>query len=114
MAQDGSREEERRLAARIPVSIQVNCRIGHRFRRDALGDLSQSGLFLRTADAIEKGTPVRVAVSLPTGAEGSRICTLVGKVARTDRRGAGVQFDEEQMSEADRRALNQFLGHGAA
>ena len=108
---------EKRNFPRIPVALTAHCRIGNRFVRDAVADLSEGGLYLRTREPARPGTPVRVALALPF-ADGPRYCTLVGSVARVDRdpkgtlRGLGVSFEGlEEMR--DREALRGFLTKAA-
>lgn len=105
--------QEKRGFPRIPVTLTAHCRIGNRYVKDAVADLSEGGLFLRTRESAREGTPVRVALALPFG-DGPRYCTLVGAVARIDRdgrgvlRGLGVAFSGE-LGRPDREALSGFL-----
>jgi hypothetical protein len=107
--------QEKRSFPRISVSLTAHCRIGNRYVKDAVADLSEGGLYLRTKEPAKEGTPVRVALALPF-LEGPRYCTLVGCVARVDRDhrgfalGLGVVFQGEQISLADRQALVGFIG----
>lgn len=109
---------EKRLFPRLVVTLTAHCRIGNRYVRDPIGDLSLGGLFLRTRERAKEGTPVRVALALPS-LHGPRYCTLVGNVARVDRdlagtfRGLGVSFAEEQIGAADRLALERFFAQPA-
>lgn len=104
---------EKRGFPRIPVTLTAHCRIGNRYVKDAVADLSEGGLFLKTREAAREGTPVRVALALPFG-DGPRYCTLVGSVARIERdgrgvlRGLGVSFTSE-LPAGDRQALSGFL-----
>ncbi|MBI3184532.1 MAG: PilZ domain-containing protein [Myxococcales bacterium] len=106
---------EKRGAARVPVALTAHCRIGSRYVRDPIADLSVIGLYLRTREPAREGTPVRVALALPHS-HGPRFCMLVGNVARIDRdghghlQGLGVSFAEEQMSALDVDALRDFIG----
>lgn len=108
--------QERRTSPRIPVTLTAHCRIGNRFIRDAVADLSEGGLYLRTKEPAREGTPVRVALALPSG-ETPHFCTLVGNVARVDRdgrgmlKGLGVSFSGAEMAVVDRQALNSFLSN---
>ncbi len=105
---------EKRVFPRTPVALTAHCRIGTRFIRDAVADLSEGGLYLKTREPARAGTPVRVALALPF-AEGPRYCTLVGNVARVDRdpkgfaRGLGVSFEGVEIDEGDRHALVGYL-----
>jgi uncharacterized protein (TIGR02266 family) len=105
---------EKRSHPRRVVSLTAHCRIGNRFIRDAVSDLSQGGLYLKTKEPAREGTPVRVALALPHG-DGPRFCTLVGNVARVDRDargrlvGLGVSFDNTQTTQHDRSTLSTFI-----
>ncbi len=105
---------ERREAARISVELPAHCRIGGRYVRDDIADLSRTGLYLKTREPAKQGTPVRVALSLPAS-DGVHFCTLVGEVARLDRdtrgilRGLGIRLRDGEIGAADRQALAQFL-----
>ena len=107
-------EQEKRGFTRVPVSLTAHCRIGNRFVRDAVADLSTGGLYLKTKEPAREGTPVRVALALPHQ-EGPRFCTLVGNVARVDRdgrgilKGLGVCFDATEMGLHDRSTLARFI-----
>lgn len=109
---------EKRNFPRIPVALTAHCRIGNRFIRDAVADLSEGGLFLKTREPARLGTPVRVALALPFS-DGPRYCTLVGQVARIDRdarglaRGLGVSFEDLGTQVRDRDALRGFLSTAA-
>jgi len=104
---------EKRGFPRIPVTLTAHCRIGNRYVKDAVADLSEGGLYLKTKEPAREGTPVRVALALPFG-DGPKYCTLVGAVARVDRdargllRGLGVSFTSE-LPGTERAALTGFL-----
>ncbi len=105
---------EKRIFPRIQVALTAHCRIGNRFVRDAVADLSEGGLYLKTKEPARAGTPVRVAIALPF-TEGPRYCTLVGSVARIDRdprgfsKGLGVSFEGIDTDVRDLDALKGFL-----
>ena len=111
--------QEKRVFPRMSVSLTAHCRIGNRYVRDAVGDLSEGGLYLKTREPARQGTPVRVAIALPY-ADGPRFCTLVGEVARLDRdpkgilRGLGVSFLGQEIAALDREALHGFIRSDAA
>jgi uncharacterized protein (TIGR02266 family) len=111
-------EQEKRGFTRVPVALTAHCRIGNRFIRDAIADLSVGGLYLKTREPAREGTPVRVAVALPHR-EGTKFCTLVGNVARLDRdgkgalRGLGVSFTSEEIGATDLSALQTYLSRAA-
>jgi uncharacterized protein (TIGR02266 family) len=113
-----SQGQEKRFFPRISVALTAHCRIGNRFVKDPVADLSEGGLYLKTKEPAPAGTPVRVALALPF-AEGPRYCTLVGAVARIDRdsrgfsKGLGVSF-EQLDANLDRQALRGFLSNQAA
>lgn len=106
--------EDKRLFPRLAVALTAHCRIGTRYVRDFICDLSRSGLYLKTREPAREGTPIRVAVALPLQG-GAKFCTLVGSIARVDRdqrgilRGLGVSFAEADISSDDREAVNAFL-----
>ncbi len=105
---------DRRVFPRIQVALTAHCRIGNRFVRDAVADLSEGGLYLRTREPARAGTAVRVALALPF-TDGPRYCTLVGTVARVDHdarggtRGLGVSFEGLSTDVRDRESLRGFL-----
>ncbi len=105
---------EKREAQRIPVVLRARCRIGNRFVRESIGNLSAGGLYLETRERVEEGMQVRVALALPDG-DTPKFCTLVGTVARVDRdehgvpRGVGVSFAPDQISILDRVILRRFI-----
>ncbi|MGA9521148.1 MAG: PilZ domain-containing protein [Myxococcaceae bacterium] len=107
-------QNEKRATPRIPVTLTGHCRIGHRFVREPIADLSLGGLYLRTRESVTAGLPVRVALALPWN-DGPRYCTLVGSVARVERdprgvlRGIGVCFTRDEIAGADRDTLQSFL-----
>ena len=113
MAQS-SRVQEKRRARRVSVALTGHCRIGNRFARNPVADLSAGGLYLKTREPAANGAPVRVAIALPYS-DGPRFCTLAGCVVRVDRDekghlcGIGVSFSEEQIATMDRDVLEKFL-----
>lgn len=113
------RQSEKRVFPRVAVKLTAHCRIGNRFIRDAVADLSEGGLYLRTREPAREGTPVRVAIALPAH-DGVRFCTLVGNVARIDRdskgsaRGLGVSFSGTDIAVTDREALHGFVRERAS
>ncbi len=110
--------QEKRVFVRVPVVLTAHCRIGNRFIRDAVADLSEGGLYLKTREPAREGTQVRVALALPHQ-EGPRFCTLVGNVARVDRdqrgvlKGLGVSFAPEEIGATDFTTLQTFISHAA-
>lgn len=99
---------DRRKSRRVPTSLHAHCQIGTRYVREALGDLSVTGFFLRTREPVREGSPVRAAVALPQ-ADGPRFLTLVGSVARVTREGLGVIFSRRETSATDLTALERFI-----
>ncbi|MEW5743200.1 MAG: PilZ domain-containing protein [Myxococcota bacterium] len=108
------RQSEKRVFPRVAVTLTAHCRIGNRFVRDAVADLSEGGLYLKTREPAREGTPVRVAIALPA-TDGVRFCTLVGSVARVDRdakgsaKGLGVSFSSPDITVTDRQTLTGFV-----
>jgi uncharacterized protein (TIGR02266 family) len=108
------RQSEKRVFPRVAVTLTAHCRIGNRFVRDAVADISEGGLYLRTREPAREGTPVRVALALPM-TDGVRFCTLVGSVARVDRdargvaRGLGVSFSGQDIAATDRETLHHYV-----
>lgn len=105
---------EKRSSQRHPVTLTAHCRIGHRYVRDPVADLSTTGLYLRTRELAKEGAPVRVALALPSD-DGPSFCTLAGRVVRLDRdargilRGLGVSFSDAQIEPYEREKLTRFL-----
>lgn len=105
---------EKREHERVPVTLTAHCRIGTRFVREAVGNLSNGGIYLRTRERAQEGTQVRIALALPYGDE-PRFCTLVGTVVRVDRddrgkpAGLAVSFADDQVSTVDRLTLQRFV-----
>lgn len=118
MPRSSPQGHEKRVFPRIAVALTAHCRIGNRFVKDAVADLSEGGLYLKTKEPAAAGTPVRVAIALPFS-EGPRYCTLVGAVARIDKdsrgfsRGLGVSFENVQLQGDDRTALHTFLARAS-
>ncbi len=112
-------QPEKRVFPRFTVALTAHCRIGNRFIRDAVADLSEGGFYLKTREPAREGTPVRAVLALPSES-GSRICTVVGNVARIDRdgrgllKGLGVSFHDDEMAALDRRSLQSYLAQHAA
>lgn len=105
---------EKRVFVRVPVALTAHCRIGNRFIRDPVADLSEGGLYLKTREPAREGTSVRVALALPH-LEGPRFCTLVGNVARVDRdprgilKGLGVSFASDEIGSTDFTVLQSYI-----
>ena len=110
---------DKRVSPRVAVTLTAHCRIGTRYVRDFISDLSVSGLYLKTREPAREGTPIRVAVALPFS-DGAKFCTLVGSIARVDRdqrgilRGLGVSFADDEIAPDDRDAISAFLQKQAA
>ncbi len=107
-------QQEKRVFVRVPVALTAHCRIGNRFIRDTIADVSNGGLYLKTREPAREGTAVRVALALPHQ-EGPQFCTLVGNVARVDRdhrgilKGLGVRFSSDEIGSPDYVALQTFI-----
>ena len=110
---------DKRVSRRVAVSLTAHCRIGTRYVRDFISDLSATGLYLKTREPAREGTPIRVAVALPFQ-EGAKFCTLVGSIARVDRdqrgilRGLGVSFVDDEIAPGDKDAISAYLRKQAA
>ena len=104
---------EKRAEPRLAVTLAAHCRVGDRYLRESLTDVSPSGLFLATRERFAMGAPVRVALALPY-ADGPRFCTLVGTVVRVAHdpagspNGLGVAFEGE-VNGLDRELLKGFI-----
>lgn len=113
------RAQEKRGFPRVPVTLTAHCRIGNRFVREALSDLSEGGFYLRTRERAMEGTPVRIALALPSD-DGPRVITLVGRVVRIDRdargfaKGLGVSLSGTEIEPTDRASLSGFIGSSRA
>ncbi len=109
-----SSASEKREFLRIPVSLTAHCRLGNRFLREPVANLSLGGLFLKTRERTKEGTPIQVALALPYG-DGPRFCTLAGTVVRVERdgkglpSGIGVSFANQPISPLDRLTLQRFV-----
>ena len=92
--------DNRRRHRRLEVGLSAHCQIDGVVSQEALGDLSESGLYLRTRACSKIGARVRVVLGLPH-IGGQRVCSLSGTVAWIDKGpdgellGAGVEFDHE-------------------
>lgn len=108
---------EKRRDTRVTVELTAHCQIGHAFHRLPVSDLSRGGLRLETVDHHQEGTPVRVALAVPSPSEeaGLRFCTLSGQVAHNavdpwgHPLGVGVRFVEPERRDADLEALRAYL-----
>ncbi|MDQ3262991.1 MAG: PilZ domain-containing protein [Myxococcota bacterium] len=96
------------------MRLTAHCRLGNRFLREPVANLSLGGLFLKTRERTREGTPIRVALALPYG-DGPRFCTLAGTVVRVERdgkglpSGIGVSFSKDPISTLDRLTLQRFV-----
>jgi len=113
---DAAVRTERALAARDPrlaVGLSAHCQIEGIVSQEALGDLSEGGLYLRTSSQVRESSRIRVVLGLPY-IGGQRVCSLSGRIVRVDRdaqgrvQGAAVQFDHETDG-ADHELLRGFL-----
>jgi CheY-like chemotaxis protein len=80
----------REAVARLRYSRQTD------LVEDYLENLSQGGAFVRTAEALPVGAPIRLEVELP---DGSRVAAP-GEVAYRNDRGVGVRFQLDEPGEA--------------
>jgi Tfp pilus assembly protein PilZ len=108
-----ARGRERRAHPRLSLGLSAHCQIDGIVSQEALGDLSEGGLFLQTTAPVRIGSRVRIVLGLPY-IGGQRVCSLAGHVVRliedgnAQTHGAGVQFDQETDT-ADRELLRGFL-----
>lgn len=106
--------DEKRGAPRVPVSLTAHCRIGNRFVREPVADISIGGLYLKSNEPVKEGAEIRVALALPY-ADGPRFCTLAGCIVRIDRDergrlcGVGVSFQPDAMASTDLETLETFV-----
>lgn len=108
---------EKRRDTRVSVELTAHCQIGHAFHRLPVSDLSRGGLRLETVEHHREGTPVRVALAVPSPSEeaGLHFCTLSGQVAHNavDPRGrplgVGVRFVDPDPNDDDLEALRAYL-----
>ncbi len=106
-------DPDRRTNSRLPLGLWAHCQIDGVVSQEALGDLSQGGLFLRTQYPGRIGVRVRIVLGLPY-IGGQRVCSLSGRVVWIEKTptgtqvGLGVQFDHETDS-ADHQLLHGFL-----
>jgi hypothetical protein len=104
--------ENKRRHPRLPLGLAAHCQLDGVVSQEALGDLSASGLYLRTTSELRTGTRIRIVLGLPY-IGGQRVCTLSGQIVWVDRgsegavRGAGVEFDESDSNDLD--LLRGFL-----
>lgn len=112
-----SSTSEKRRDTRVAVELTAHCQIGHAFHRLPVVDLSRGGLRLETSNRHQEGTPVRVALAVPSSSEddGLHFCTLSGQVAHNAMDawgrplGVGVRFEETVRGDADLEALRHYL-----
>ena len=104
-----------RASPRIAAMLNAHAQLGTAFLREAVTQISDKGLFLKTRFQISEGTAVRLAVSLPFGL-GSTVCTLIGNVTRQSadangvQQGIGIKLQAHEMTPTDRATWTAFVG----
>ena len=81
----------RRVSARVAVSLPVSFRAGQTIAAAETRDVGSGGVGVRTMEPLPSGTPLQLTLKLPGE---SRDLSSFGRVVWSDRRvGMGVQFD---------------------
>ena len=105
---------DRRIAPRFAVSVEVSLESEHNFYTGLTQDLSGGGLFVATTCICPIGARVQLKMKLPTLAEPIDAVTEVRWVRHRDvpggggKAGIGLQF--LQMSPQAKKAVMEFLG----
>lgn len=84
-------QKERRKHPRKNTFIYVDCSGNKCAFTDFIQNISDSGLYIETQIPLFTDQELSMTLS-PPGAEGS--IKIIGKIARVDSRGIGVEFDE--------------------
>ncbi|MFC1822963.1 TIGR02266 family protein [Thermodesulfobacteriota bacterium] len=102
-----------RSAPRIAKTLSLNFKDGHAFIKAYTGDISNGGLFIKTAKPLKQGEQFLLKLQLPGLSEPMKIKSEVAW-ARTQKEGEekapagmGVKFCE--MEQKDREIIKQFL-----
>lgn len=87
-------DSERRSKTRVQFETQVVVRTGDAeiTARAGSRDVSLQGLYVATDERLPEGTPCRVEIHL-TGASVRLAIHAEGRVARSDARGLGIEFE---------------------
>ena len=87
---------DKREAVRVPVRVRAQCRYSGIVIDGLVEDMSRSGLFLNTQNAIRPGTSAEIELDLP-GEETLHLIVEVVRVERRDARtGMGLRFVDER------------------
>lgn len=97
--------QDRREFFRIPVTTKVKFKDGDREEVLFTDDLSEGGLFLKSANPPFVGTVLELEVSIPTV---DKLLTLKGEVAwRLEGKGCGVRF--VKITQAQKKLIKNFV-----
>ncbi len=90
--------------ARFSQTIEIDAVVGNRVIQSDTRDISAGGVFVNTNATLEPCSAARIVFSIPGQ---DRPFKLHGKIVRTEKEGAGVQFDE--MAAYSRQTLDEVL-----
>ncbi len=97
--------DERREFLRIPVTTRVKFKDGDREEILFTDDLSEGGLFLKSANPPFKGTVLDLEISIPNV---DKLIVLKGEVAwRLEGKGCGVKF--MRITQAQKKLITGFI-----
>jgi hypothetical protein len=97
--------DERREYSRIPVTTRVKFKDGDREEILFTDDLSEGGLFLKSANPPFKGTILDLEISVPNV---DKLIILTGEVAwRLEGKGCGVKF--LRITQAQKKMIKGFI-----
>jgi hypothetical protein len=97
--------DERREFLRIPVTTRVKFKDGDREEILFTDDLSEGGLFLKSANPPFKGTVLDLEISIPNV---DKLIILKGEVAwRLEGKGCGVKF--MRITQAQKKLIKGFI-----
>jgi uncharacterized protein (TIGR02266 family) len=97
--------EEKREFLRIPVTTKVKFKDGDREEVLFTDDLSEGGLFLKSANPPFKGTVLELEISIPNV---DKLVILKGEVAwRLEGKGCGVRF--LRITQAQKKLIKSFV-----
>jgi len=100
--------EDRRRAPRYPIDFPLTIEVHGEVRQARGVNISQGGLMVSTASALEMGAQVTLRFDLANAGE----MRLQGVVRHARDEGTGVEFIE--LSDEDRQTLHAYLRQAAA